>query len=124
MEITSFEEVNSWKQARRLTNEIYNLTKNQSFFKDFGLRDQIQRASISTMANIAEGFDGRTDRQFSSFLGYAYRSATEVQSHLYVALDQGYIDEEMFKKAYESAEETKRLINGFLQYLDDDKDVR
>ena len=87
MKIEQFEEIEAWKVARELTRDIYALTRQQPFSTDFGLRDQVQRASVSVMANIAEGFDGRSTREFIRFLGYAFRSATEVQSHLYVALD-------------------------------------
>ena len=79
MKIEKFEDLESWKLARTLTNQIYTLTKQEKFSKDFGLKDQIQRASVSVMANIAEGFDSRSDKSFINFLNYAYRSATEIQ---------------------------------------------
>jgi len=69
------------------------------------------------MANIAKGFDGRTSQEFIRFLGYAFRSATEVQSHLYVAFDQGYLTEVQFEDLYQQAVSTKKLINGFIRYL-------
>lgn len=87
------------------------------FARDYGLRDQIQRASVSIMANIAEGFDSNSDEEFIRFLRYALRSATEVQSHLYVALDQNYIDKPAFDDLYAQAGETKSLISGFIRYL-------
>lgn len=117
MKIDRFEEIEAWKAARELTREIYALTRQEAFSKDFGLRDQIQRASVSVMANIAEGFDGRSTREFIRFLGYAFRSATEVQSHLYVALDQEYLMKNEFGNLYQQAVETKKLINGFIRYL-------
>jgi len=117
MKIDRFEEIEAWKAARELTREIYALTRQEAFSKDFGLRDQIQRASVSVMANIAEGFDGRSTREFIRFLGYAFRSATEVQSHLYVALDQEYLMKDEFDNMYQQAVETKKLINGFIRYL-------
>jgi four helix bundle protein len=117
MKIDRFEEIEAWKAARELTREIYALTRQEAFSKDFGLRDQIQRASVSVMANIAEGFDGRSTREFIRFLGYAFRSATEVQSHLYVALDQEYLMKNEFDNLYQQAVETKKLINGFIRYL-------
>jgi four helix bundle protein len=95
-ELTRFEDIEAWKAARALTNRIYAVTSEGAFSKDHGLRDQIQRAAISMMANIAEGFDGGSDREFIKFLGYAIRSATELQSHLYVALDRSYIDQKQF----------------------------
>ena len=79
MKIEKFEDLESWKIARNLTNEIYEITGNEKFSKDYGLKEQIQRASVSVMANIAEGFDSRSDKSFINFLNYAYRSATEVQ---------------------------------------------
>ena len=117
MKIERFEEIEAWKAARTLTRDIYNNTRTPPFSKDFGLRDQIQRASVSIMANIAEGFDGRSTTEFIRFLSYAYRSATEVQSHLYVALDQKYLAESEFDKLYQQTEHTKKLINGFIRYL-------
>ena len=115
MKIERFEEIEAWKSARKLTKEIYSQTKQQPFSKDFGLRDQIQRASVSIMANIAEGFDGRSSSEFLRFLGYAYRSATEVQSHLYVAFDQGYLEKDEFDELYQQSEHTKKLINGSIR---------
>lgn len=86
-----FEDIMAWQKARRVTNLIYNVTKNGDFAKDFGLRDQIRRASVSIMANIAEGFARRSDKDFAYFLNISRSSTAEVQSHLYVAMDQGYI---------------------------------
>jgi four helix bundle protein len=115
--IERFEEIEAWKKARQLTQEIYEATAQGSFKKDFGLRDQLQRASVSIMANIAEGFDGGSNREFIKFLSYALRSTTEVQSHLYVALDQQYLDQETFLLLYDFSIEVKNLISGFIRYL-------
>jgi four helix bundle protein len=115
--IERFEDIEAWKEARGLSREIYRVTGQGTFTKDFGLRDQLQRASVSIMANIAEGFDGGSNREFVKFLGYALRSTTEVQSHLYVASDQGYIDKREFKSLYELSVKVKNLISGFLRYL-------
>jgi four helix bundle protein len=115
--IERFEDIEAWKEARGLSREIYRVTGQGTFTKDFGLRDQLQRASVSIMANIAEGFDGGSNREFVKFLGYALRSTTEVQSHLYVASDQGYIDQREFKSLYELSVKVKNLISGFLRYL-------
>ena len=117
MGIERFEDIEAWKAARELSQEVYKITAQGQFTRDYGLRDQIQRAAVSIMANIAEGFDGRSNREFIQFLSYAFRSATEVQSHLYVALDQGYIDEEQFDALYHQALRVKKLINGFIRYL-------
>jgi len=117
MKIVRFEELECWKEARTLTKLIYALTTKGKFSRDFGLKDQIQRASVSVMANIAEGFDGRSDKIFINFLSYAYRSATEVQALLYVAADVAYVPMTDFQKGYEQALSTKRLIGGLIRYL-------
>jgi four helix bundle protein len=116
--ITRFEEIEAWKTARQLTNTVYALSNQTGFNRDFGLRDQIRRAGVSVMSNIAEGFESRTDVQFINFLGTARASAGEVRAQLYVALDQKYIDEEQFKEAYASAEMCARLIARFIVYLE------
>ena len=117
VKIERFEDIESWQAARKLTSSIYTLTQSSSLGKDFGLRDQLQRAAVSIMANIAEGFDSRSDKEFVRFLSYAYRSATEVQSHLYVIRDQEYLDEESFAGLYDQASMVKKLLNGFIRYL-------
>jgi len=88
-----------------------------SFARDYRLRDQIQGSAISVMSNIAEGFDAGGDAEFIRFLDYARRSASELQSQLYIALDQDYIDQQQFNRIYRQAVETKRLIGGFTRYL-------
>ena len=115
--IQRFEDIEAWKEARNLTRAIYRATSKGPFAKDFGLRDQLQRASVSIMANIAEGFDGGSNREFVKFLAYSLRSTTEVQSHLYVTLDQGYIDSQGFTSIYDLSVKVKNLIAGFLRYL-------
>ena len=117
MKITRFEDIQAWQEARKLTSVIYAITKQGAFGKDYGLRDQIQRASNSIMANIAEGFDSQSNREFIKFLWYALRSASEVQSHLYVALDQRYLDKEGFEDVYLKTVSVKKLILGFIRYL-------
>lgn len=117
MRIERFEHIEAWKVARELTRTIYGATTKPLFAKDFGLKDQIQRASVSIMANIAEGFDSTSDQGFVQFLGYALRSATEVKSHPYVALDQNYISEDEFDRVYEQTTQVKRMIMGFIRYL-------
>lgn len=87
--ITRFEDIEAWKAARDLTNKVYAFTRQEDFTRDLGLRDQIRRASISVMSNIAEGFESRTDLQFINFLGMARASAGEVRAQLYIAFDQG-----------------------------------
>ena len=113
MAIKRFEDIEAWQAARGLTREIYKSTHLEPFAHDYGLCNQIQRASVSIMANISEGFDSNSDDEFVRFLRYALRSATEVQSHLYVAVDQGYISKDEFTQLYDQAIEVKSLIAGF-----------
>jgi four helix bundle protein len=115
--IKRFEDILAWQAARKLVQEIYAITREGAFGKDFGLRDQIQRASISVMANIAEGFDCESHIEFARFLGFARRSAVEVQSLLYVAQDIGYIQEDVFRTEYSQAEKAKALIGGLKKSL-------
>ena len=120
MKITQFEDIQAWKMARKLTREIYRLGQSR-FPRDFSLRDQIQRAAVSIMANIAEGFDSQSRPEFIRFLSYARRSTSEVQSHLYAALDRDYLTELEFKDVYRDAVCVKNLIGGFIRYLDGKK---
>ena len=117
MKIERFEDIDAWQLARELTRNIYGLTKKPSFAKDYGLKKQIQEAAGSSMHNIAEGFDSETNPEFIRFLRYAKRSCTEVQSELYVALDEKYISSDEFKDAYELAGRTRAAIRGFINYL-------
>ena len=117
MKLEHFEDIEGWQLARELTREIYACTRIGAFSRDFGLSDQIRRATGSVMHNIAEGFDAGSDAEFIRFLRYAQRSCTEVQSELYVALDQNYIDEQRFKNLYELAQRTHGKIGGFIKYL-------
>ena len=117
MRIERFEDIQAWGEARKLTTVIYGLSSGASFRKDYGLCDQIRRASVSVMANIAEGFGRKTKKEFLQFLAIAHASVLEVQSHLYVALDLGYIDKQKFSEAYKQAFKTSRLIGGFINYL-------
>lgn len=117
MIIEKFSEIDSWKEARILVNEIYKLTSQGRIAKDFGYRDQIQRASVSIMTNIAEGFDSGSSKYFINFLNYAYRSATEVESLLFIGLDIGYISDVQFKDLSGKIESIKKLIGGFIKYL-------
>jgi four helix bundle protein len=116
--ITRFEEIEAWKTTRRLTALIYTVSEQSGFAKDFGLKDQIRRASVSAMSNIAEGFESRTDTQFINFLGHAKGSSGEVRSQLYVALDLKYISQEQFAEAYELADKASRQISRFIDYLE------
>lgn len=116
--IARFEEIDGWKLSRELTNKVYALTRQEVFSRDFGLRDQIRRAAVSVMSNIAEGFESRTDSQFLNFLGMARASAGEVRSQLYIALDQKYISDEQFRSAFSLAEQCAQKIAGFISYLE------
>jgi four helix bundle protein len=115
--IKRFEEIKAWQRARELVNLVYSVTKSGDFSKDFGLRDQIRRAAGSVMHNIAEGFDSGTDAEFRRFLIYSRRSASEVQSQLYMALDQSYISKDEFGKLYEKTEAVKAHLQNFIAYL-------
>ncbi len=115
--IERFEDIRGWQEARTLVAGIYALSGTGTFSKDYGLRDQIQRAAVSVMTNIAEGFDCESRAEFSRFLGIAWRSAVEVQSLLYTALDLGYLDQASFAEHYERARIAKALIGGLKHSL-------
>ena len=109
-----FEDLIFWQKARELTKLVYSHSKTGTFQKDFGLKDQIRRAFVSIMANIAEGFGRGGNKEFIQFLFVAKGSLAETQSHLHVALDQEYIDNAKFKVGYDKADEITRLINAFI----------
>ena len=115
--IRRFEELEAWKNSRRVACAIYDLTASGAFAKDFGLMDQIRRAAIGGMSNIAEGFDSRTDRGFIQFLGIARASLGEVKSQLYLALDRDYVDQQEFDSVYELCDKTSRQISKLINYL-------
>ena len=117
MKIERFEDIEAWQLARQLTCKVYSLTKKTKFARDFGLRGQIQDAAGSSMHNIAEGFDSETNPEFIRFLRYAKRSCTEVQSELYMALDQHFITNDEFQDVYDHAGRTRAAIRGFIKYL-------
>ncbi len=115
--IKRFEDIEAWQKARELNKDVYVITNNTAFAKDFSLRDQVRRASISVMANIAEGFGRRSNKEFSNFLNMAHGSAAEVQCHLYAAIDQNYINQQEFDSLYGKADEASKMIQGFMNYL-------
>jgi len=115
--IERFEDIIAWQKARVLTKEIYKCTRAGAFARDYGLKDQIQRASVSTMANVAEGFERGGDKEFMQFLSNSKGSCGEVKSHLYVALDQEYLTPAGFDQLYGQASEVGRLLSGFMAYL-------
>jgi four helix bundle protein len=115
--IQRFEDIQAWQEARKLVKMIYSITNKELFSRDFGMRDQIRQASVSVLANIAEGFDCESRIEFSRFLGIARRSAVEVRAILYAALDIGYINQAEFDLHYEQARKAKALIGGFKRSL-------
>jgi four helix bundle protein len=117
MKIKKFEDLESWKKSRKLTNSIYEATGTSRFTRDFGLKDQIRRASISILSNIAEGFERGGDKEFLQFLAVAKGSCGEVRAQLYVAVDQGYLSQDLFERLSNDADEISRLISGLMKYL-------
>ena len=112
-----FEEMSMWVSARGLVKDIYAISKTPLFFRDYGLRDQIRRASISIASNIAEGFESQSNPSFCRFLSSARGSAAEVRAQLYLALDLGYISGPDFVAISSQAESISRQITGLLNYL-------
>jgi four helix bundle protein len=112
-----FEDIEAWQKARELTKQIYALSNDGQFARDFGLRDQIRRASVSIMSNIAEGFGRGGNKEFAQFLSTAKGSASEVQAQLYVALDANYINQEQFQHLYDLTQSTGNMIGGLIRYL-------
>jgi four helix bundle protein len=110
--VARFEELIAWQKARELTREVYRVTPEGAFAKDFGLAGQIQRATVSVMSNIAEGFERGGRGEFHQFLSAAKASCTEVRSQLYVAFDVGYLDQPTFARLLAYAEEVGRIIGG------------
>ena len=117
MVIQRFEDLDCWKAARELVKMVYSMTRDEPFLKDFGLRDQVRRSAISVMANITEGFATRSNAEFIRFLDFSTRSAFEVQSHLYIALDVEYVGQDDFKIVFDKAQDCANLCRGFIRYL-------
>jgi four helix bundle protein len=113
----SFEDIKARQKAREVTRAIYRATTNGDFSKDYDLKSQIRRASISIMANIAEGFGRRSDKEFANFLNISHASACEVQSHLYIALGMNYTNQEDFKNLYDSLNEITRMLYALCEHL-------
>ena len=116
--ITRFEDIEAWKTARELTRMIYAFTERGQFAKDFGLKNQIQRASVSVMSNIAEGFESRTQAQFLEYLGRSKASAGEVRCQLYIALDLKYLTQAQFNQVFDLADKSSRQMARFMNYLE------
>jgi four helix bundle protein len=117
MPVKNFEELEIWQAARRLTQAIYQLTKREKFSRDFSLRDQIQRAAVSVMSNIAEGFERGGNQEFVQFLYVAKASCGEVRSQLYVAVDQGYIFKADSEESIVAFRRLSGMIGNLINYL-------
>ena len=118
MTIKRFEDIDAWKESRELVKLVYDaINASGRFQKDYRLVNQIQGAAVSSMSNIAEGFSRRSNKEFIQFLFVSKSSAAEVQSQLYVALDQKYISKEVFEQIYNQAEKVSKLDSGFIKYL-------
>ncbi|OQX91802.1 MAG: hypothetical protein B6D58_06170 [candidate division Zixibacteria bacterium 4484_95] len=118
MKITRFEDIEAWQEARKLVNMIYDaINGSEKFQRDYRLVNQIQGAAVSSMSNIAEGFSRRSNNEFIQFLFISKSSVAEVQSQLYVALDQNYISKETFEQIFNQAETVSKLDSGFIKYL-------
>ena len=121
---TTFEEMTAWQKARELTRRIYDVTGKDKFGRDFALVDQIRRASISVMSNIAEGFERKGSKEFGYFLSVAKGSLGEVRAQLYVASDQSYIDKSTFDELSLLTADTGRLLGGLARYLRQKEEAR
>ena len=117
MTFKTFEDIDAWKKARELTRSVYGATAKGAFALDYALRDQIRRACVSVMSNVAEGHGRGGTREFLQFLSMAIGSANEVSSQLYVALDQGYIDDRQFRQLTGLAQECANPVGGLARYL-------
>ena len=118
MKIIRFEDIEAWQEARKLVNLVYKaINTSERFVRDYRLANQLQGAAISTMSNIAEGFSRKSNKEFIQYLFISKSSAAEVQSHLYVAVDQDYIGQDNFDEIYNQAEIVSKLDSGFIKYL-------
>lgn len=119
-----FEDLDVWQRAKELTNLIYKHSTDGAFSRDFGLRDQMRRAAVSIMSNIAEGFESQTQSMFIQYLGRAKGSAGEVRAQLYIAHEQNYLSEEEFKSILSLAEICSKQLAKFIQYLESQPNAR
>ena len=117
MTVRYFEDLEVWKLAREITRQIYDLTKKKTFVKDYGLVDQIRRASVSVMSNISEGFERGGNQEFQQFLYVAKGSCGEIRCQLYIALDQNYIIEKEMIEIYEKLKRLSIMLNNLIQSL-------
>ncbi len=116
--IERFEDVDAWKLARALTAKIYSFAKTGDFSRDYGFRDQICRAAVSIVSNIAEGFERSSRKSFLQFLAIAKGSAGEVRAQLYIAFDLGYISREQFDDAVNDVSRISKMLSRFIEYLE------
>ena len=116
-QIKHFEDIVAWQSGRDVVNEIYRITATGNFGKDYGLKDQIRRAAVSIISNIAEGFEREGDKEFIRFLSYAKGSCGEVRTQLYIAVDLDYLCEDVFNRLQEMVKRTSELISGLIRYL-------
>ena len=112
-----FEDLNCWQEARILVEKLYQITGGELFARDYGLKDQVRRAAVSIMANIAEGYHATSKLEYLRFLGYASRSCSETRSHLYIARDVDYISADTFESLSENALKTSNYIRGLIKYV-------
>ncbi|HOW53695.1 MAG TPA: four helix bundle protein [Syntrophorhabdaceae bacterium] len=117
MTVQNFEDLQIWQEARKLTNSVYEVTKLPTFANDFGLINQIRRASISIGSNIAEGYERGGNQELMQFLSVAKGSSGEVRSQLYLALDLGYVEKEECEKLIDEFKKLTAMINSFIKYL-------
>ncbi len=122
--VTRFEELEAWQTAREITKRIYALSKQSLFSRDFGLRDQMRRAAVSILSNIAEGFESRTQLMFIEYFGRAKASAGELRAQMYVALDSGYVEQSSFQEIKLLIEKCSRQISRLMSYLESLPDNR
>jgi four helix bundle protein len=112
-----FEDLIAWQRARVLAGAVYETTRVEPFARDFGLRDQIQRAAVSVMSNIAEGFEKNNPREFGRYLDISKGSLAEVRSHVYIAMDIGYVSEEQSSVLFKLVDETGKVLAGLRRSL-------
>jgi len=117
MKIDRFEELDAWKEARKLYKMVITVTNDLKINKDFVFVDQIRGAALSIMSNIAEGFESLTSKESINFLNFARRSCGEVRSQLYAGQDAGYFNKEIFDSLYGQTTKTGKIITGFMSYL-------
>ena len=122
--VSRFEELIAWQKARVLTREVYQATEQGVFARDFGLKDQIRRASVSIMSNLAEGYERGTRQEFHRFVTIAKASCAEVRTQLYIALDVGHLQEPQFQKLMNTADEVSRIIGGLRASIERQLDRR